>query len=128
MNPTADSQRGQTSETVATRQSESSAAPRRSFLSVNTLLRLLIVAVGMGLVVASLFQNWFDIPTAKSLAQSFDDIVRQTPACQFWFKAIIATGTLLLCWLRFSINNGSSARCWFAHFCLYRLHFHTSSC
>ena len=96
MNPTADSQRGQTSETVATRQSESSAAPRRSFLSVNTLLRLLIVTVGMGLVVASLFQNWFDIPTAKSLAQSFDDIVRQTPACQFWFKAIIATGTLLL--------------------------------
>ena len=96
MNQTPHSQSRQTTEPVSTCQPESSAAQQRSVLSVNNLLRLVIVAAGIGLVAASLFQNWFDIPAAGSLALSFDDIVRQAPDCQIWFQAIVAIGTLLL--------------------------------
>jgi len=96
MNQTPHSQSRQTNESVLTHQFESSAAQQRSVLSGNNLLRLAIVAAGIALVAASLFQNWFDIPAARSLALSFDDIVRQTPDCQVWFQAIVAIGTLLL--------------------------------
>ena len=96
MNPMPQSQPERTDTPDPASQSERLITQNVSFLSVTKLLRIAIVVAGLGLVAVSLSQNWFDIPTATPLAQSFDDIVRQTPNCQVWFQAIVAIGTLLL--------------------------------
>ena len=83
-------------QTAGPDQTEAFAAENRLVPSVKTLLHTAIVVSGVALVIASLCKNWFDIPTAAPLANSFDDIVRQRPGCQIWFQAIVAIGTLLL--------------------------------
>ena len=86
------------SQTQASEGQESNQSANWGPVSAKQLLRLAIVVAGVGLVAASLLRNWFDIPQANSPAHSFEQIVRQVPACQIWFQVIVALGGLLLLW------------------------------
>jgi hypothetical protein len=65
--------------------------------SLQSLLRTLLMLVGLGLVISSLLRSWFDIPVAANGGvEHFDEICAQSPNCQIYFQVLMASGLICL--------------------------------